>query len=427
MSAAIDLPLREARRRSERWLTAFITGVAGIMAAVALVRLVAESGGYPALPLLGAAYALYYGAAYVRAGREAPSRGAAILRTVLEVSAPTLALGVRAVSDAEAALLDAPVLLYTLAIMAAVLRLQPRLALLAGALASIEWLAAYSVLSWTEPLGNSVHGPVGALQRALILGFGGVLGDRIASTLAKLTAGVSEASKDRERTRRALGLYVAEPVLERVLAGDLTPSTERRTITVMFVDIRGFTSFSERHPPDEVLRQLATALDRFAREVQHHGGVVSKLLGDGLMAIFGAPVEDEEHARQAARAALAIAAAADELSASGAYPGLRIGVGVHCGDVVVGDMGGEGHREYTAIGDAVNVASRVEEQTKALGVPVLVTESVVRAMGPGIVATAISPRTLRGRSETTALYTLSLPAEPAPTTTRAGRSSDPPA
>ncbi len=210
---------------------------------------------------------------------------------------------------------------------------------------------------------------------------------------------VARTTLERERVRRAFGAYVAEPVVEQVLAGNLAVATERRHVTVMFVDIRNFTRFSRARPPTEVLDRLNLALERFSREVHDRDGIVNKFLGDGLMALFGAPLDRPDHCHSAGQAALAIARAAEDLATSGVYPELRVGIGLHTGEVLVGDVGGDGHREYTAIGDVVNVASRVEDQCKRLGATVLATEAVCQHLGPDVHAREAGVVELRGRAD----------------------------
>ena len=214
-----------------------------------------------------------------------------------------------------------------------------------------------------------------------------------------------EEAEERLRVRTAFGAYVAEQVVERVLAGDLTPRTERRNISVVFVDIRGFTRMSEGLDPEVLLSRLNMALEAFSEAVRDEGGIVNKYLGDGLMAIFGAPDLYTDHAARACRATLRCVEAARQLDGSG-FPGLAIGVGIHTGGVVVGDVGGTGHREYTAIGDVVNVASRVESANKELGTTALVTGATAEAAGDSFAFRELPPIAVRNRNEPVAVFSL---------------------
>ena len=401
------LAFAEARRVNERWITAFAVAASLIFGGAGIVRIATGD------PLAGTSFAvlslgvgLYYAVGWWRARLCPPSALEAALRTSLEAGLGTALLLALSPGHPDAALQNAPVLLYVIAIFAAVLRLYPQLSLLAGTLAAGGWLICWAALVTKEGLTLPGIGPEEAVERAILLGLCGVLSHQIGQTLVGLTGRIAQEATHRERIRRAFGAYVAEPIVQRVLQGDLSLSTERRVISVLFVDIRGFTTFSAEREPAEVLGLLNSALEAFSIEVQNHGGIVNKFLGDGLMALFGAPVEEVNHARHAALAALAIAKAARRLDRQGAYPGLRVGVGLHCGEVVVGDVGGEDHREYTAIGDVVNVASRVESATKELGETVLVTEEVLAALGEGFTVGPASRIRLRGRMDETSLFAL---------------------
>lgn len=397
----------EARRRNERWITGFVMVAAATMAVVGSVR-VGEGN-----QLLGSvtqvaagAILLYYGFAWWRAGHQVPSNLQLGLRTVIETSVATIVMVVQAPAGPTEVLLNAPVLIYVLAIFVSILRLRPALPLIAGVLAGVQWLITWAVFAPPEAAAYDGLTTLGAVQRTVLLCLCGVLAYRIGRSLRVLTDRVAETVLEREQVRRAFGAYVAEPVVERVLSGDLKLDTERRVISVMFVDIRGFTSFSAGREPTEVLEHLNRALEAFSIEIRDRSGIVNKFLGDGLMALFGAPLNAPFHAREAAKAALAIADAAQSLADSGAYPDLRIGIGLHCGEVVVGDIGGRGHREYTAIGDVVNVASRVESMTKEVGATVLITEAVVNAIGDGFTLGQAQTVQLRGRERPIAVYTL---------------------
>jgi adenylate cyclase len=175
----------------------------------------------------------------------------------------------------------------------------------------------------------------------------------------------------------------------------------------MFVDIRDFTSLADRSSPAEVVRFLSEFFDVVIPIVRAHQGHPNKLLGDGLLAVFGAPTLLEGHADHALEAAGEILQ-----SVRRRYGGqLRVGIGLHTGEVIAGTIGGGGKLDYTLIGDTVNVAARVEELTKDTGDPLLITESTREQLShpPG----AIEPRgehLLRGRERKTPIYAVEFPA-----------------
>jgi class 3 adenylate cyclase len=189
---------------------------------------------------------------------------------------------------------------------------------------------------------------------------------RLAQSFNEAVAGLEE----RERLREAFGIYVDPNVAERVLAEGVALEGEEVEVSVLFLDVRGFTEFAERLAAQDVVARLNALFDCVVPCVAAHGGHANKFVGDGLLAVFGAPDRLADHADRALRAALAISA-----QVRTAFGGdLEIGIGVNSGRVIAGSVGGGGRYEFTVIGDPVNVAARVEEATRATGDDILVTE-----------------------------------------------------
>ncbi len=171
-------------------------------------------------------------------------------------------------------------------------------------------------------------------------------------------------------------------------------------LTVLFSDVRGFTTFSEKLSPPE----LATLMNRYFSVmtgiVRQHRGTLDKYVGDALMAFWGAPLEDPDHAEHAVQAALAMQAALPALNAELAkhgWPPIRITIGVNTGPMVVGDMGSVHRRAYTVLGDAVNVASRLQELSGKLEVPVLIGEATAAALPARWQCREVERVAIRGR------------------------------
>ena len=193
-------------------------------------------------------------------------------------------------------------------------------------------------------------------------------------------------------------------------------AAENRELSVMFCDLRGFTSVSEGLTPD-ALRELLNAYFSLATEVVHaHGGTLDKFIGDAVMAFWGAPLAQPDHARRAVQAALALAASAEPLNAqlaSRGLPPVRFGIGVATGVVCVGDLGSQLRRSYTAVGDAVNLAARLEALTREAGVAVLVDEPTRHACDGAAqpwVWVEVDRCPIRGRQQPVTVFT------PLPTT-----------
>jgi adenylate cyclase len=185
--------------------------------------------------------------------------------------------------------------------------------------------------------------------------------------------------------RRIFGVVKGE-VIARALEDDpghLLRLGSRREVTVLFGDIRGFTAFSEAHAPEQVVALLNAYFAAVVPELEAQGATVDKYLGDGIMAFFNAPADQPDHALRAARAAVAIVRRVHERAdvwRSLGFPGLQIGVGVHTGDAVVGTIGSPQRLDYTAIGDTVNTAARIEVQNKALGTEILLSAATYAAL-----------------------------------------------
>ena len=168
-------------------------------------------------------------------------------------------------------------------------------------------------------------------------------------------------------------------VLQKLLSGELTLGGEHRQATILFSDIRGFTTMSEQMKPQEVLEMLNEYMTRMVQIIRTHGGIVDKYVGDAIMAVWGVPIGHAHDTFNAVRACLAMReelARLNELRLSRGQPVLRIGMGLNCGEVIAGNVGSEERMEYTVIGDPVNVAARVESMTKVLGTDLLVDCSV---------------------------------------------------
>jgi adenylate cyclase len=195
----------------------------------------------------------------------------------------------------------------------------------------------------------------------------------LAASFNEMVGGLAE----RERLREAFGAFVDPALTERVLAEGTDLRGELVEASVVFLDVRGFTAFAEDAAASDVVARLNALYEVVVPVIVRHGGHANKFVGDGLLAVFGAPERHSDHAARAVAAAREIAA----LVRDGAVGDLRIGIGVNSGRVVAGTIGGGGRRDFTVIGDAVNTAARVEAATRLTGDDVLITETTLAALG----------------------------------------------
>jgi class 3 adenylate cyclase len=189
----------------------------------------------------------------------------------------------------------------------------------------------------------------------------------------RMQAGLAE----RQRLQAAFGTYVDPALAARLLEqGDDVFTGERREVTVMFVDVRDFTPFAEANTAEDTVARLNALFEIVVPAVVDAGGHVNKFLGDGALAVFGAPNDLADHANAAVSAAVLI----HRLVAERFGGELRIGIGINTGVVIAGTIGGGGHLEFTLIGDTTNVAARVEQLTKTTGDAILLTHQTVDAL-----------------------------------------------
>jgi adenylate cyclase len=229
--------------------------------------------------------------------------------------------------------------------------------------------------------------------------------------------------RDRRRVKHMFSQYVSSAVLDELLlkyqdhisAGDGT----RQQVTILFSDIRGFTSFSENLPPEKVVELLNIYLGEMSSIIMRDGGTIDKFIGDAIMAFWGAPVISDDHADKAVTACLEMIEALYEvnrrLEEKGFEP-LKVGIGLHTGYAILGNIGSENKLDYTVIGDTVNLASRVEGLTKQYGCPILLTEDTCDALSYQVPLAIIDAVKVKGKNIPIKLY--------APPTGRDGRILD---
>jgi adenylate cyclase len=228
----------------------------------------------------------------------------------------------------------------------------------------------------------------------------------LAASFNRMQAGLAE----RQRLQAAFGTYVDPILASRLLEqGDDVFTGERREVTVMFVDVRDFTPFAEANTAEDTVARLNALFEIVVPAVVDAGGHVNKFLGDGALAVFGAPNDLADHADAAVSAAVLIQRLVTERFNKGE---LRIGIGINTGKVIAGTIGGGSKLEFTLIGDAVNVAARVEQLTKTTGDAILLTQYTVDALNgrsPELVDRGL--RVVKGKSAAVQVFGLNPPSQ----------------
>jgi adenylate cyclase len=263
-------------------------------------------------------------------------------------------------------------------------------------------VAAYAVAAQLLFDGGTIVAVVHPLV-ALVLTLGAALGVR-----------ALEEAVERERIRDLFGRFAPAQVVEQAIAsadGDLRLAGARMTATVMFSDLRGFTSFAEKLDPALVIQILNRYLAEMSDAIMSERGTLVTFLGDGIMAVFGAPVAIDDHADRALAAAREMLVRLDAFNAwlgpQIAGDGFRIGIGLNSGTVMSGNVGSAQRLEYTAIGDTTNIASRLQAMTKGTPHQVLIAASTVESLRAGADGLrSLGELPLRGRSRGIDVYTL---------------------
>jgi adenylate cyclase len=212
-----------------------------------------------------------------------------------------------------------------------------------------------------------------------------------------------DTAEEKGRLKRSFAGQVSPDVLEEIVGGGLSPGVSGRTveICVLFSDVRDFTTLSESMSPEKVTLVLQRYFDRMVRAVHRHEGTVDKFIGDGMMVLFGAPRASKDACGSAVSCALAMMEELDKLNvefAAEGFPVLVIGIGINYGSVGVGNIGSSERHNYSALGDAVNVAARVEGLTKDLARKIIITDAVVNRLGDRFQFDPLGEHKLKGHS-----------------------------
>lgn len=218
----------------------------------------------------------------------------------------------------------------------------------------------------------------------------------------KLMIARARANEQLETLQQAFHRFTPQDVVEDIIRRGVSTRGERLEATILFADLIGFTSMSERLAPELVVRVLNGYFQCMTQAISGHKGHVGKFIGDGILAMFGAPEPNPWHSQDAVRAALSMRAALQvynvELASEGLGP-IQVGVGLHRGTLVAGVIGSKELMEYTVIGDVVNTASRIEGLTRKMKTDILLSSAVAEALDDRFVLDAMPPTEVKGKAE----------------------------
>lgn len=405
---------------SERWRSTILAGALSALFSVIFIYWLAGGQTPGALPGMGGVLivvlvaALFEWTSRVLLGhllRTDRPRGRMVpyFSAAIEIALPTCAILILARADTpHAGMNSAAPYAYFLYLILAALRLERGPCIFAGAMAA----GAYSLLAiiywpqleaaWT---GSPTLLQLNLLLRVTLLFIGGLAAAFVSARIKTTLLETVQQTQERARITDLFGQHVSPAVVNQLLTQPLGETSAQREVCILVLDIRNFTTFSEDRPAHEIVAYLNTLWGSLVLAINEHHGFVNKFLGDGFLAVFGAPIAEENDCRNALAAARDIIAQVEHLVASGQLPPTRVGLALHAGPAIVGNVGSRERKEYTVIGDVVNVAFRIEALNKELGSTLLLSEPVRQATGLTDVET-IAPMPIRGRREPVQLYRL---------------------
>jgi adenylate cyclase len=325
---------------------------------------------------------------------------------LIETSMPTIILSLQIESMGPVRALGFVMpLVYFIFIILSTLRLDFWLSAFTGFVAAAQ-LFAMAMLY--KPLVNLDPAPeiYYHLSRSLILFSCGILAGAVGVQLRRGFAASIRAATARDRVTNLFGQHVSPQVVERLLIEGASTGSDIRQVAVMFVDFRSFTAGARERSPQDVVDRLDGAFAVLVEILDRHGGIVNKFLGDGFLALFGAPFEAEDPAHRAVAAAREMLDAMERINDGSSWP-LRIGIGIHFGEVVAGNIGSPRRKEYTVIGDTVNFASRLEALNKEFGSQLLISSAVRDVLGKDCAdAVSLGEVPIRGYERPMAIWQL---------------------
>ena len=330
---------------------------------------------------------------------------------VIETGVPTVAIFLSASLLGPVNSLTSPVILwYPLFILLSALRLNFRITLFTGLVSALGY---FSLALWfvTRPASQSAEPFLIAIPqhliKAIFLLAMGVMTGFVTLQIKRRVLNSALITEERNRISRTFGQHVSPEVMKELLEQQPDSLSVERYVCVMFLDIRGFTSFAETKRPEEVVAYLDSLFEFMIEIVNRNNGIINKFLGDGFMAVFGAPLSDGHENVNAVNAAREILARLSDECAQNRIVPTTVGIGLHSGTAVTGRIGSSVRQEYTVIGDVVNLASRIEQLNKQFNSQLLMSEEVwSAARDHAATAERIGETHVKGRSAPIQIYKL---------------------
>jgi adenylate cyclase len=347
---------------------------------------------------------------WLRQGRGVPS-ALRYLNAFVETSVPSiLILLVSREINPVFVLQSAAGLLYAVFIVLSTLRLDFRLSVFTGLVAAAEYVAlsfAYLGAGGGAAAGTPFEFPPFYLAKGAMLALAGLAAGFVAHQLKRRVGNVFRAQEERERIVSTFGQQVSPAIVEQLLKAGPDIASTRTFVCVMFMDIRNFTPLVEKKSPEEIVAFQNIVFAEAVDIVNRNHGIINQFLGDGFMATFGAPLATGRDCGNALATARELVAGMRALSEAGRIPPIAIGVGLHAGEAVCGNVGSALRKQYSITGNVVILASRIEQLNKDHGSQILASGEVLAAAGElESGRQALGPVHVKGREEPIEIYRL---------------------
>ena len=362
-------------------------------------------------------YLLYAIAAYVSLTKSlsrnaAPNKLWGYAGALVESSIPTLltyALGT--IQAPSTSLFLPPLFLYFVFIALSALRLDQKLVWFAGICCSMQYLALsyYSTDGFrvSAELPQILTAPQHHVAKSIVLLLTTLAIALVVTELRKRLLNSLIQAEQQQKILNLFGQHVSPQVAARLTSDEDAGASRSESASILFFDIRGFTAFAEKREPEAVVTYLNTVFESLIETVNRHNGFVNKFLGDGFMAVFVSADGEDKHCRNALLAAIEISEQVRSLVANNQIDDTKIGIGIHSGQVMTGNIGSSARREFTIIGDVVNLASRLEQLTKQFEREILMSKEVADAvLLEGLETEFVAEAAIKGRETREKIYTL---------------------
>lgn len=303
---------------------------------------------------------------------------------LVEISVPTVIIYFAFKVFFSIQALFTPILfIYFIFISLSSMRLMFTLSFFTGIAAGIEYILLANYITMHvkyDDAYSSLYYPGMHISKGVLLMVVGLVTGLVSIQIKKRMKKTIKASEEKNRIIGMFGQHVSPAVVNKLLSQKGDMGSETHYVCMMFLDIRNFTRFAEHREPEEVVNYLNTLFDFMIDCINENRGIINKFLGDGFMAVFGAPVSDGEDCRNAVNAAMGIITRLNEEIKAGRIPDTTVGIGIHAGPAVTGNVGSSQRKEYTIIGDVVNMASRIEQLNKKYGSQILISDEVFKSI-----------------------------------------------